>query len=560
MNANEPVPVTEQTVLSEAMTHSSSMPQLSNSAESKTCQYEYLARLLLLAATFVAAVLLNQLVDSGLYLSFVILGGLLFTALGLFLAPEAKQRSIRLAIFLIDLSWISLAIYFTRSATQELNSFVFPLLYIIVALAAMRGDRWDAGIVLAGATLALFLLAFTVSSGTAFAEVAAQVTLLGAATLAVRLVNRAAVICAPPEPTIKLYEWLEEKTSSPVLILQREDWRIVRANPAAKTWLGNSPETPLEGQSLTELLQFSEQSFLSVCQETLEQQQPVTDAYAQVRDPQGHDITVRCHMLPLPSTYDASVNGSEKLVQAIFEIVPPEEQELAPSSLRSVEFALNYLPSLTHELNNHLAAIRLSAELAATTGKLPDFEVMQQQVDHCQNVLQTIILQILRMAAPRGAAARPAKVDLREVVERALLLTRPQVLANGLQVQLDIPEAVPPIKGLAYELQEAIVRIILQAVARVSKDKDAPRMLNIAIKPREQTVDLIISDWGTPLSMREKAVLSGKLVDVSRFEDHPWEAVREMFTRFGGEVQASDGLQGGLRIHVSLPIFASAEE
>lgn len=560
MNAQEPVSITEQAVVSEAMTRSSSEPPLSFSAESKTCQYEYLARLLLLAATFVAAVLLNQLVTSGLYLSFVILGGLAFTAAGLFLAPEAKRRSIRLAIFLIDLSWISFAIYFTKGVTVELNSFVLPLLYIIVALATMRGDRWDTGIVLAGATLALFLLAFTSQNGNAFAAVAAQVTLLGAATLAVRLVNRAAVSCAPPEPTIQLYEWLQEKTATPVLILQPENWRIVRANPAAKIWLSNSPETPIEGQSLQEFLQFSEQSFLSVCQETLAQQQPVTDAYAQARDAQGHDITIRCHMLPLPSTYSASVNGSAKLVQAIFEVVPPEEQELAPTAARSVEFAINYLPSLTHELNNHLAAIRLSAELAATTGKLPDFEVMQQQVDHCQNVLQTIILQIMRMAAPRSAAARPAKVDLRDVVERALLLTRPQVLANGLQVQLDIPEAVPPIKGLAYELQEALVRIILQAVARVSKDKDAPRMLNIALKPREQTVNLIISDWGTPLSMREKAVLSGKLVDVSRFEDHPWEAVREMLTRFGGEVQASNGLQGGMRIHISLPIFADSEE
>jgi signal transduction histidine kinase len=222
------------------------------------------------------------------------------------------------------------------------------------------------------------------------------------------------------------------------------------------------------------------------------------------------------------------------------------------------DFVTHYIPSLTHEVNNHLAAIRLAAELAATTAQPPDYEQMILMVDHCQEVLQTIVLQMLRAATPTITPVEVPYSELRKVIEQALLLTRPQVLSSGTQVQLKLPENAPRVAGFAYELQEAMVRIIAHST-KAMRDREPPRILTISanVKDSEGFVELTVTDSSEGLPLNNIAAINGRYSPRRGDQERTWELVRESLCRFGGRIHATNGLNGGARFRIELPIEES---
>lgn len=508
----------------------------------------HFARLILLGATFGAGYVLNLFVGERPYFGFLVISGVILVCVGLVLGPAPRIRSARIAVPLFDLAWITFAMYLTDGA----SSVVLPLLYIVVAMACMRGARWEVGMTLAGAITAIFVLASTSETGDTLRLAVANATLLAAGALAIRLAVKDALPETVETPNDRLYETLLRTTSDAVLSLRPSDWHIVEANPAAQKIFGEE-DAPLTDTALDEAIDFTDRAFIRTCQRLLEDDQPVVDALTHATGRKQEKLTLRCNL------FKVGAGTAEEFIQAIIEVIEePEAVEKTQATIRD-DFSLNYIPSLTHELNNHLAAIRLSAELAATTGRMPNFDHLQEQVDRCQDVLQTVVLQILRSAAPVVTPERSPEADLRTVMERVLLLTRAQILTSGIHLQVDLPDAVPTVMGFAHELQEALIRIIIQSIKGMASD-DKGRTLQLSVLPRTRTVDVLIVDEGTGLGARELALLSGKTIAVSRSGDRTWEVVRDAACRFGGDIRVDSGLHGGMRLRISLPVYADQQE
>jgi signal transduction histidine kinase len=507
----------------------------------------YFARLILLAATFGAGYLLNFIAGGRPYFGFLLVSGVILVCIGLVLGPRMQVRSARVAVPLFDLAWISFAMYLT----DGLGSFALPVLYIVVAMAAMRGDRWEIGMSLAGAITAIFVLASVRHNGPNLTLAVAQATLLAAGALAIRLTVGETAASEAANDNGELYETLLSKTSDAVLVLDADTWEVRQANPAAEALYAHQPEAGAPPKPLDELVQFTDKAFLKTCRQTLAGGENVVDAitYAEGRD--GAKLMLRCNMTMVHR------GEPEEFVQAIVEVV--EEAEVQPLCMpQRDDFSVNYIPSLTHELNNHLAAIRLSAELAATTGRAPDFADIQNQVDRCQDVLQTVVLQILRASGPTVVPDTPPAADLEQALERVLLLTRPHVMTNGVQLQVNIPHGLPPVVGFAHEVQEALIRIIIQSVKGMA-GRDTARVLGLTVTPRPTSVEVLITDGGPGLNARELAVIAGRSVAVSRAEDRTWEIVRDAVCRFGGDIQATNGLNGGMRLRLLFPLDAQQQ-
>lgn len=508
----------------------------------------HFARLILLAATFGAGYVLNLFAGERPYFGFLVISGVVLVCIGLVLGPSPRVRSARIAVPLFDLAWITFAMYLTDGA----SSIILPLLYIVVAMACMRGARWEVGMTLAGAITAIFVLASTSETGEALQLAVANATLLAAGALAIRLAVKDALPVAVEQPNESLYEALVEKTSDAVFSLQPDNWHIIEANPAAQALFGGE-ELSLAARPLDETIDFSDRAFMRTCRRLLEDGQPVVDAITHATGCRQEKLTLRCNL------FKVGAGTPEEFIQAIIEVIEePEALEKTQAALRD-DFSLNYIPSLTHELNNHLAAIRLSAELAATTGRMPNFDHLQQQVDRCQDVLQTVVLQMLRSAAPVATAEKAPEADLRIVMERVLLLTRAQILTSSIHLQVDVPDRIPPVVGFAHELQEAFIRIIIQSIRGMASD-DKARTLQLSVIPRSRTVDVLFVDENSGLGARELALIAGKTIAVSRSGDRTWEVVRDAACRFGGDIRADNGLHGGLRLRITLPVYAEQQE
>lgn len=511
----------------------------------------HFARLLVLLGSFFAGWLLNHLSAVRPYFGFLVVTGVILVCIGLVLGPQTKRASTRVAVSLFDLGWIMFAMYLT----DGLSSFLLPLLYVVVAAAAVRGNRWEMGTTVAGAITGIFILASTNATGANLSLGVAQATLLAAGALAVRLTATAgATDTTETRDTDKLYEALLSTTSDAIFSLDPDDWTIREANPAATRLFGAAGDGgDLVGSSLEKVLAFRDHAFPQTCREKLAKQEEVRDAVTFGQGGQGETLVLRFNLLPA-----LSVEGFSS-VQAIVEITQEQAAIRPAAPPRRDDFSVNYIPSLTHELNNHLAAIRLSAELAATTGRAPDYEQMQQQVDHCQDVLQTVVLQILRASVPVQATGETPASDLRTVIERCLLLTRPQVLTNGIQLQVNLPAELPAVAGFTYELQEALVRVLIQSVKAMAV-QEPPRTLSLSVMPHEHELELLIVDTSGGLNSRELTVTNGRYTAVSRAEDRNWEVVRDAVCRFGGLIHASNGLNGGMRLKINLPLIAQAQE
>ena len=508
----------------------------------------HFARLVILGASFAAGWLLSHFSAHRPYFGFLIITGVILVCIGLVLGPRTQRTSTRIAVPLFDLAWIMFAMYLT----DGLSSFLLPLLYVIVAAAAVRGNRWEMGTTIAGAITGIFILASTRATGPNLALGVAQATLLAAGALAVRLTATVSENESEQSDTDQLYSALISSTSDAVFALNPDDWTVREANPAAEKIWGNAPGD-LIGRPLDKVLVLRDHAFPQACRDKLAQHEAVRDAVTYAHGREGEPLVLRVNLLPAPA------DGAAGVLYALIEVTEEQVATHPATPLRRDDFSVNYIPSLTHELNNHLAAIRLSAELAATTGRAPNYEEMQQQVDHCQEVLQTVVLQILRASAPVQTPDETPTSDLRVVVERCLLLTRPQVLTNGIQLQVNLPAELPPVAGFTYELQEALVRVLIHSVKAMA-NQEPPRTLSLSVMPRGHELELLIIDTSEGFSSRELSVLNGRYTAVSRAEDRNWEVVRDAICRFGGLVAASNGLNGGMRLKINLPTVAPVVE
>lgn len=507
----------------------------------------YLARLVVLLATFGAGFLLQHVSSGRPVFGLVILIGVLLVCVGLIAGPRTGLTGTRIVVPLFDLAWIMFAMYLTNG----LNSFLLPLLYIVVATASMRGDRWEIGTSLAGSLTGIFILATIHHDQADWPFAAAQAALLAAGALAVRL-TAGVQFRRVAQASRELYKDLLATTSDAVFTLDADEWMICEANPAAVALFAD-PMKQLKEQPLASVIHFVDTAFLKTCREKLSHNEPVRDAltYATSRDDKR--LTLRFNLSPFWQQDDAH------LVQAVIEVT--EDVEALPKTRPTPsddDFSLNYIPSLTHELNNHLAAIRLSAELAEATGHTPDFKTMQQQVDHCQEVLQTVVLQMLRSATPVHSTEGIPTAELSQAVERALLLTRPQVLTAGVNLRVSIPADLPQVACFTHELQEALIRMIIHSVKLLST-AEQPRNLSLSAKVKGEHVEVLMIDDGPGWGARELSVLNGRSVVPCRAEDRGWDIVRDAICRFGGKVQASNGLNGGIRFRMTLPLTAEQE-
>lgn len=514
----------------------------------------YLARLLVLGGVLVAAILLNHLSAGRPTFAYLMLAGVLVVCLSLVLGPRIRSAAARLVIPLFDLAWVMYAMYLT----DGLQSFLLPLLYIIVATAAIRGTHWEIGTTLAGAVTGIFVLASLDPSQQDVSLAAAQAVLLVAGALGVRLMagtEQEARAEEQQRACDRFYSRILNQTTDAVFFLEAESWVVQSANPAASQ-LFNVNGDPLTGQPLADILRLTDEAFLETCRQQLQEQDSIRHALTHGRRRDGELLPLRLHITPYQPA------GQPPLLQVVVNREPepiatapekPAGVAAPPVATRPDEFITHYLPSLTHELNNHLAAIRMTAELAETMGKTPDWSQIQEQVDHCQEVLRTVVMQIMRAGSAASLGEEMPTSEVRSIVEHVLVLTRPQIMTASATLQIVLPPNPVTVRGFSYDLQEALVRVLLHAAGSM-KQQELPRTISLTAEVKGKFVELQVSDLGPGLTASELALLNGRRRPLSGPEDRKWDVVRDSVCRFGGELEVDNGLHGGARYQIRLAL------
>jgi Na+/proline symporter/nitrogen-specific signal transduction histidine kinase len=168
----------------------------------------------------------------------------------------------------------------------------------------------------------------------------------------------------------------------------------------------------------------------------------------------------------------------------------------------------DFISTVSHELRTPLTSIQSLAEILRD---YPETDRAQQQkfleimIKEIQRLARLInqVLNFQKMESGR-MQWQVGSVDLRKVIEDAVAATGQLVDNKQLQLQLDLPDAVPAIVGDRDQLMQAMVNLISNAV-KFCEEKTG--VIGIALSCRSDALRVSVQDNGVGISAADQKVI-----------------------------------------------------
>lgn len=211
--------------------------------------------------------------------------------------------------------------------------------------------------------------------------------------------------------------------------------------------------------------------------------------------------------------------------------------------------------SLAHEIKNPLVPIKMFAHLLPI--KYDDHEFREEfsttvvkEVDRINRLVGQMLDMVRKPSHDRGV------VDLREVIERLLVIVRPDCERNAVRVHTEFHQDIPHVFGVAGQLYQAILNVVTNAYQAMPAGGD----LNIAVEGKRESVVCRITDTGPGVPQDDLARLFEPLY-TTKVDGHGLGlALTYQFVRSnGGEINASCAPGSGLTITMTLPASCQTE-
>ncbi|WP_224240534.1 ATP-binding protein [Hyalangium gracile] len=184
---------------------------------------------------------------------------------------------------------------------------------------------------------------------------------------------------------------------------------------------------------------------------------------------------------------------NQQLETALQQLRETQEQLVSKAKMAAVG---TLVAGLAHELNNPMAAIRMSIEMLSRYSVAPEarraaLEVIDRQSRRCASLLKALI----------DFSSRPAEIHLpcevRSVVERVIEMARPELSQRGVHLEQRLEGGEPPwVHVHAVEMESALLCVVRNAV------EASPPEATVTIEARPTTregvqgVEVRVSDRG----------------------------------------------------------------
>ena len=157
---------------------------------------------------------------------------------------------------------------------------------------------------------------------------------------------------------------------------------------------------------------------------------------------------------------DGQLHGYAKVTQDLTQQRQSAALEVAARQVH------DFIAVLAHELRNPLAPIRNAAHLlAVATPGAADFEVARGAIDRQSAQLMRIVDDLLDIGRiTRGALSiHPQRVDLRDIVARAVEAARPGIDSAGHQLSIDLPPEPVFLQADELRVTQALTNVLNNA-------------------------------------------------------------------------------------------------
>ena len=157
--------------------------------------------------------------------------------------------------------------------------------------------------------------------------------------------------------------------------------------------------------------------------------------------------------------------------------------------------------ALAHEINQPITAARALARSAQQILRSRDADIARadthmtnvvSQIDHVASVVRRI-REFLRRGQPHFST-----LDIRAVLEEALMLARPEAAANAIFIVPEIDDAMPVVFGDRVQLQQVILNLVHNAVEAIAASRRTDGRIGIRARlvEEETAVEVSVTDNG----------------------------------------------------------------
>jgi signal transduction histidine kinase/CheY-like chemotaxis protein len=168
-----------------------------------------------------------------------------------------------------------------------------------------------------------------------------------------------------------------------------------------------------------------------------------------------------------------------------------EESQRALLQAEKMAAAGRLSASIAHEVNNPLQSVQNCLHLAGRED-LPE-EQRTEYFEMAKTELNRLMSTVQRMLDfYRPGAISPVEVDLREILQHVISLMSKQLEKQDIEVQLDVPEDLPPVVAVGSQLQQVLINLLLNSLDAM------PDGGNIKVRARalRKGVEILLQDEG----------------------------------------------------------------
>jgi signal transduction histidine kinase len=157
--------------------------------------------------------------------------------------------------------------------------------------------------------------------------------------------------------------------------------------------------------------------------------------------------------------------------------------------------------ALAHEINQPITAARALARSAQQILRSRDADIARadthmtnvvSQIDHVASVVRRI-REFLRRGQPHFST-----LDIRAVLEEALMLARPEAAANAIFIVPEIDDDIPVVFGDRVQLQQVILNLVHNAMEAIAASRRTDGRIGIRARlvEEETAVEVSVTDNG----------------------------------------------------------------
>ena len=262
------------------------------------------------------------------------------------------------------------------------------------------------------------------------------------------------------------------------------------------------------------------------------------------------------------------IGESGDLVEFVGTVIDATERKGAEEALREAQAELAHVTramtmgelaaSIAHEINQPLAAVVTNGGaclrwLAGESPNLYEAREAAQRVIREGNRANEVITGI--RALMRKTDTEKTRLDMNEVIEEVILLTRSETTRRGVTVRMELAADLPPVFGDRVQLQQLMLNLLMNGIEAMAAVNDRPRELLIQSRSHESDRMLIaVQDCGMGIAMEDlEKIFDAFYTTKSQGMGMGLAICRSIIEAHGGRLWATPNEGEGATIQFTLP-------